>query len=115
MDRLLLLVVDTMVDWLLVVMDTMMDWHLLMDTMMSRMMSRLDLDGCSYLVCSETDCVMGSVGSMMSCVMTMISMISMCSMMMMMVSPGSVRPGCGCGDEQRHYQAPHSVVWLSVV
>ena len=94
-------------------MDTMVDWLLMMDTMMSRMMNRLDLDDSSYLVCSETDCVMGSVGSMMSSMMTMISMISM-SCMMMMVSPGSVRSGCGCGDEQRHYEAPHSVDWLSV-
>ena len=99
--------VDTMVDRLVV------DRLLVMAALVNRVMSRLDLDDSSYLVCSETDCVMGSMGSMMSGMMTMISMISM-SCMMMMVSPGSVRSGCGCGDEQCHYEAPHSVDWLSV-
>ena len=92
MDR-ILLVVDTMMDRLVV------DRLLVMAAMVNRVMSRLDLDDSSYLVCSETDCVMGSVGSMMSCMMTL---ISMSSMMMVMVSPGSVRPGCSCGDEQRY-------------
>ena len=78
--------------------------------MMSRMMNRLDVDDSSYLVCSETDCVMGSVGSMMSCMMTLSCMISMSAVMMVMVSPGSVRPGCDCGDEQRYDQTPHSLV-----
>ena len=54
---------------------------------------------------------MGSVNSMMSCMVTMISVISMS--MMVMMSPGSVRSGCCCGDEQCYYQAPHGDVLLS--
>jgi len=94
MDRLLLLV-NTMVDRLVV------NRLLVMAAMVNRVMSRLDLDNSSYLVCSETDCVMGSVGSvrccMMSCMMTMVSICSVSTVMM--VTPGSVRPGCSCGDE----------------
>lgn len=108
MDRILLLV-DTMVDRLVV------DRLLVMAALVNRVMNRLDLDDSSYLVCSETDCVMGSVGtvcSMISCMMplcsvgsmsSMSSMSSMCCMSsmstVMMVTPGSVRPGCSCGDE----------------
>ena len=55
-----------------------------------------------------------SMDSMMSCMVTMISVISMISMsMMVMMSPGSVRSGCCCGDEQCYYQAPHGDVLLS--
>jgi len=93
------------------VVDTMMDRLLVMAALVNRVMNGLDLDDSSYLVCSETNCVMGSVGSMMSSMCSMCSMSSMSSMStVMMVTPGSVRPGCSCGDEQRDYQAPHSAV-----
>ena len=100
--------VDTMVDRLVV------DRLLVMAALVNRVMSRLDLDDSSYLVCSKTDCVMGSVSSMMSSMCSMCSMCSMSSMnsmsSVMMVTPWSVRPGCSCGEEQRDYQAPHSAV-----
>ena len=62
MDR-LLVVMDSMVDRLLVVMhcvmdrlmlvmDRVVDRLLVMTTMMNRMMSRLDTEDSSYLVCS---------------------------------------------------------------
>ena len=125
MDRILLVldnVLCTMVDTVMdTVLDSMMDWLLVMAALMSRMMMiRLELDDSSYLVCSQTDCVVRTMGSVMSCMTmcSMSSMSSMCSMIsmssMVMVSPGSVRPGCDYGDEQRDDQTPHSVVCLSV-
>ena len=114
LDTMLCTMVDTVMD---TVLDSMMDWLLVMAALMSRMMMiRLELDDSSYLVCSQTDCVVRTMGSVMS-MLTMCSMSSMCSMCsmismssMVMVSPGSVRPGCDCGDEQRYDQTPHSLV-----
>jgi len=119
LDTMLCTMVDTVMD---TVLDSMMYWLLVMAALMSRMMMiRLELDDSSYLVCSQTDCVVRTMGSVMSCMLTMrpmCSMSSMCSMIsmssMVMVSPGSVRPGCDYGDEQRDDQTPHSVVCLSV-
>merc|ERR1712183_569839 len=79
MDRVvdrLLWMMDCVVDRFLWMMDRVVD-RLLMTTVMNRMMSRLDTEDSSYLVCSQTDCVVGSVGSMMSCMVTLISVTSL--------------------------------------